>query len=68
MSASVFATIDDLKAGGHYFAAGAVAASLGASKYYGCHFGMKSDLDRARSEFFAGYEAALALTPIGKAF
>lgn len=50
-------TINDLKVAGHYFAAGALARSLGHDHNYGCHFGMRSDRDFARSEFQRGWEA-----------
>ena len=51
-------TVEALKAAGHYFAAGALAASIGSGDNYGCHFGMKSMLDHARSEFKRGYSLA----------
>lgn len=41
--------IDDLKASGSYFAAGALARDLGRDRNYGCHFGMRSSLDHARA-------------------
>lgn len=50
--------VDTLKAQGHYFAAGALAASIGQECYYGCHFGMRSQLDAARKEFKRGYRLA----------
>lgn len=52
-------TVNDLKAAGHYFAAGALDRTLGGTGNYGCHFGMRSDLDRARTEFRRGFDAAL---------
>lgn len=48
-------TVDDLKARGHYFAAGVVARALGHGDSYGCHFGMRSDLEHARAEFKRGW-------------
>lgn len=51
-------TVDDLKAAGHYFAAGALAASLGQDANYGCHLGMRSTLDFAREEFKRGHRLA----------
>lgn len=50
--------IEDLKASGHYFAAGAVAKQIGGMRYYGCHYGMRSTKERDMAEFFAGYDAA----------
>lgn len=51
-------TVEDLKAAGHYFAAGALAKSLGHRPSYGCHVGMRSTLDLAREEFARGYQLA----------
>lgn len=51
-------TIEQLKAAGHYFAAGALAASLNQSRNYGCHYGMKSHVEIARREFHRGFDAA----------
>lgn len=53
-----YQTVETLKAAGHYFAAGAVARSLGSPKNYGCHYGMRSELDHARSEYNRGWDAA----------
>lgn len=51
-------TIDDLKSAGHYFAAGAVAFSLGLQREsYGCHFGMRSELEYAEREYARGWNA-----------
>lgn len=47
-------TIDGLKAAGHCFAAGALARTLGQPRSYGCHFGMRSDLNRDRESFEMG--------------
>lgn len=58
MAPVTFHTVEALKAAGHYFAAGALAASLGQSDNYGCHLGMRSTLDHARDEFKRGYRLA----------
>lgn len=50
-------TVHALKASGHYFAAGALAASLGMDNNYGCHFGMRSDRDNAIEQYKAGHTA-----------
>lgn len=47
--------IEKLKAEGHYFAAGALAHSLGQPCNYGCHLGMRSTLDYARDAFKRGW-------------
>jgi hypothetical protein len=49
--------IDTLKSEGQYFEAGKLARQLGHSGNYGCHFGMRSDLEKARAEFALGYNA-----------
>jgi hypothetical protein len=49
--------VNDMKASGHYFAAGALARSLKQDCNYGCHFGMRSTRDFAASEFKRGWEA-----------
>lgn len=54
-------TVSDLKAAGHYFAAGALTRELGMARNYGCHFGMRSDLERAKRQYNAGYDAAALL-------
>lgn len=51
-------TVDDLKEANHFFAAGALAWQLGHGRAYGCHFGMRSTVERDRAEFFRGYDAA----------
>lgn len=51
--------IEDLKLARHYFAAGAVAASIGGGRFYGCHVGMKSEKEQAQRLFFAGFDAAM---------
>ena len=53
-------TAEDVRIAGHYFAAGALAASLGKDRYYGCHVGMRSTLEASREAFFRGYDAAKA--------
>jgi hypothetical protein len=50
--------IEQLKAAGHYFAAGAVAQQIGGGRFYGCHLGMRSTKDASQAEFFAGFDAA----------
>lgn len=49
-------TIEALKSAGHYFAAGALCRALGLSGY-GCHYGLRSELEKARTEFYNGYNA-----------
>lgn len=39
------------------FAAGALARGVGMTRSYGCHFGMRSQVDRCRAEFYRGYDA-----------
>ncbi len=51
-------TVDDLKAEGLFFTAGAMTFQLGLGRSYGCHFGMRSTIEADRAEFFAGYDAA----------
>lgn len=50
-------TVEELKIAEHFFAAGALAASMGFSRYYGCHIGMRSTLERSRETFYRGYDA-----------
>jgi hypothetical protein len=52
--------IEDLKSEGLYFTAGAMLFQLGYPRNYGCHYGMRSDLDQSRDEFYRGYDAAQA--------
>lgn len=62
--------IDDLKAEGRYFEAGVLARQLGFEDYsYGCHFGFRSDLAKAKAEFKLGYyaEDTVAVWPRGYA-
>lgn len=51
-------TLHVLKSEGHYFAAGALAFSIGHDRSYGCHFGMRSTRDAAIEAFNRGYDAA----------
>lgn len=52
-------TIDDLKSAGHMFAAGALAHALGLQEQsYGCHFGMRSTIERDKTAYRAGWLAA----------
>lgn len=55
-----FRIVDELKSGGHYFAAGALAFSCGYGRDYGQHFGMRSTRYYAISDFQRGYDAAKA--------
>ena len=50
--------INNLKAAGHYFAAGSAAYESGRPREYGCHFGMRSELHNARTTFNRGWDAA----------
>lgn len=51
-------TVEDLKAAGLYFTAGALLFQLGYPRSYGCHVGMRSTLETDRAEFYRGYDAA----------
>ena len=51
-------TVQDLKAEGMLFAAGALLCQLGHVRLYGCHFGLRSMLDADRAVFYRGYDAA----------
>jgi hypothetical protein len=53
-------TVDDLKAEGLFFTAGALTFQIGLGRSYGCHFGLRSTIEIDRAEFFAGYDAAAA--------
>lgn len=55
-----YRTAEDIRIAGHYFAAGALAASLGKERYYGCHVGMRSTREASMEAFFRGYDAAKA--------
>jgi hypothetical protein len=61
--------IDTLKSEGQYFEAGKLARQLGEARYYGCHFGLRSERARAVAEFEAGYDAedTVAVWPRGYA-
>jgi len=53
-----YQTIDSLKSKGLYFAAGALAYSLGYPETsYGCHFGMRSDLAVSKAEYLEGWQS-----------
>lgn len=49
-------TVENLKADGFYFAAGVIAATLKLEGNYGIHYGMRSDLEKAKKEFKAGFD------------
>lgn len=51
-------TVESLKGDGHFFAAGALSKALGHGRAYGCHYGMRSEVEAARAQFYAGYDAA----------
>lgn len=58
MTSPNYRTIDNLKSEGLYFAAGALAFSLGYPETsYGCHFGMRSEIKQARADYLAGWKA-----------
>ena len=61
--------IDELKAEGRHFEAGKLARELGHNDDYGCHFGLRSELEKARAEFKLGYNAedTVAVWPRGYA-
>lgn len=51
-------TVDTLKSEGHMFVAGALAASLGMDRdSYGCHFGMRSTIEKDRAEYVRGWNS-----------
>jgi hypothetical protein len=51
-------TVEDFKAEGLYFAAGALLFQKGYARSYGCHYGLRADLEESRAEFYRGYDAA----------
>jgi len=53
--------IDALKSCGHYREAGILAAACGQDRRYGCHFGLRSDLNAAQAEFYAGFESFISI-------
>lgn len=61
--------IDTLKSEGRYFEAGLLARQSGRDDNYGCHFGFRSELEKARAEFKQGYyaEDTVAVWPRGYA-
>lgn len=62
-------TIAQLKIEDHMFVAGAMAFSLGYQREsYGCHFGMRSTVDKDRNAYRAGWEAALSLSISGRRY
>lgn len=50
-------TVEALKIAGYFFAAGALARSMGHSRAYGCHIGMRSTRDSDANEFYRGWDA-----------
>ena len=50
--------INHLKAKGLYYKAGQLAFTLGHDDNYGCHFGMRSELEYARASYKRGYHDA----------
>lgn len=56
-------TVEDLKSEGLYFTAGAMLFQLGYPRSYGCHYGVRSELDASRDEFYRGYDAAATGAP-----
>lgn len=52
--------VEEMKADGHMHAAGALARSLGMSRNYGCHYGMRSTRDRDAAQFIAGWDCCNA--------
>lgn len=66
---STIRQIDDLKSEGRYFEAGVLARQSGCDDNYGCHFGFRSELEKARAEFKQGYyaEDTVAVWPRGYA-
>lgn len=69
MTISTARQIDNLKADGRYFEAGVLARQSGHDDNYGCHFGFRSELEKARAEFKQGYyaEDTVAVWPRGYA-
>jgi hypothetical protein len=57
MTLSVLTTrnVEDEKELGNYRRAGQIRALLGLDRYYGCHYGMRSSLDLAKTAFTLGY-------------
>lgn len=66
---STIRQIDELKSEGRYFEAGVLARQSGCDDNYGCHFGFRSELEKARAEFKQGYyaEDTVAVWPRGYA-
>jgi hypothetical protein len=51
-------TVEMLKSQGHSYGAGALARCLNQPRYYGCHFGMMSTLEKDRASFLKGWDDA----------
>lgn len=47
--------VNKAKSNGQYRLAGQLDRLLGNQSSYGCHFGMRSELEQARSEYTEGY-------------
>ncbi len=58
MTATPTRTVEDFKAEGLFFTAGALAFQIGLPRSYGCHYGMRSTKDADAAEFYRGYDAA----------
>lgn len=50
-------TVENLKAANLYEAAGQLAAHIGADRWYGQHYGMRSNRARSMERFYAAYDA-----------
>lgn len=59
-------TVEALKADGEWFQAGMLAAWLGHTSAYGCHYGMRSTLEKARAEFARGWNEYHTTRPPAK--
>jgi hypothetical protein len=51
-------TVEDFKAEGLYFTAGALLFQKGYARSYGSHYGLREELNDNRAEFYRGYDAA----------
>lgn len=49
---------EKLKSTGQYYSAGMDAFANKRGRYYGCHYGMRSDRQFAMNEFYLGYDEA----------
>lgn len=54
--------VEQLKAKGKYREAGAMARKENLPRSYGCHYGMRSDLEASRAAFYAGYDSRRDMT------